>query len=117
MRKDVISNTKTYFLERKSDGFDISENDIPSINPSINPSNEFSFSYRVKLDPIPDVGTLHKLNPREVTELELALQIGDKYDHTDDNRWRDDWNGNLQLIDKDIVINRGQLAKNPHSKR
>ena len=72
----------------------------------------------IKLDPIPDSTPLPCLTPREVAQLELSLQIGPKFkDHSDDYTWRDDWNGNLQLIDKDLIMNRSVLANNPMAKQ
>eukprot|EP00559_Dactyliosolen_fragilissimus_P003919 CAMPEP_0184855834 /NCGR_PEP_ID=MMETSP0580-20130426/973_1 /TAXON_ID=1118495 /ORGANISM="Dactyliosolen fragilissimus" /LENGTH=1326 /DNA_ID=CAMNT_0027350471 /DNA_START=326 /DNA_END=4306 /DNA_ORIENTATION=- len=81
------------------------------------PECDPEFASQVNLDPISTYKPFPKLNVREVAELELSLQIGDKFDHSDDNTWRDDWNGNLQLIDKDLVVNRAQLAQNPQSKK
>ena len=72
----------------------------------------------VNLDPIPVSKPLKRLLPREVAQLEKDLQIGQKYsDHSDDYTWKDDWNGNLQMIDKEIIMNRDALAKNPMAKQ
>ena len=45
-----------------------------------------------------------------------ALQIGDQWDHSDESTWREDWSGNLQLIDKDLIMNKDQLAQDPSTK-
>lgn len=75
------------------------------------PKCNLTFSSRVNLEPVPDLPPLPRLSPREVAELELALQIGDKLNHGDENTWREDWSGNLQLIDKDLVMNRDKIAQ------
>lgn len=73
----------------------------------------------INLDPVPESPPLPRLLPREVAQLELALQIGEKFkDHSDgDCTWREDWNGNLQLIRKDLIQNRGELVDNPTRKK
>jgi len=64
-------------------------------------------SIYVKLDELPrSVGILPKLNQTEIEELELALQLDP---NVADEGWKDDWNGNLMLITKEI--------SNPVSKR
>jgi len=80
------------------------------------PDCDPEFRSRVNLDSVPDAAPLPRLTPREVAELELALQIGDQFDDTETNAWREDWNGNLQLIDKDITINRDKMAQNSQTK-
>lgn len=61
----------------------------------------------VKLDELPSPKvTLTKLTQTEIAELELALQLDT---NIEDEGWKDDWNGNLMLITKDI--------SNPVSKR
>ncbi len=72
----------------------------------------------VKLDPIPDAPPLKSLTTEEVSLLESALQIGPRFrDHSDDWSWKGDWNGNLQLLHKDIIVNRDVLASNPSAKK
>lgn len=76
-----------------------------------------AFRSMVNLDPVPDAPPIKKPSPREVAQLELSLQIGDKFsDHSEDTTWREDWNGNLQLLDKDIVMNRDDLVQNAGAK-
>jgi len=72
------------------------------------------FASYVKLDPIPDLGNLPALTPKEFTELERYLQIHDQA-NTEEG-WREDWSGNLQLIDKDLVMNRHIISVQPHIK-
>jgi hypothetical protein len=61
----------------------------------------------VKLDELPSpTVTLTQLTQIEIAELELALQLDPTLE---DEGWKDDWNGNLMLITKDI--------SNPISKR
>jgi hypothetical protein len=82
------------------------------------PECDAYFLSLVKLDPVPSAEALPRLLPREVAQLEHSLQIGPKFkDHSDDYNWRDDWNGNLQLLDKDLVMNREALVKNPMAKQ
>uniref|UniRef100_A0A7S4IKF4 histone deacetylase n=1 Tax=Odontella aurita TaxID=265563 RepID=A0A7S4IKF4_9STRA len=82
----------------------------------IHPLCDPFFASIVNLSPIPDVKPLPLLSPRDIAELESALQIGDKYSHNDDNQWKDDWSGNLQLLDKELLMNRGQIAKDPQTR-
>ena len=84
------------------------DSDMPKCDPD--------FASRVNLDAIPEVKPLPRLSPRDVAELELALQIGQKWDHSDENTWREDWSGNLQLIDKELIMNKDQLAQDPSTK-
>lgn len=46
-------------------------------------------------------------------ELENSLQLGDKYNYSPDDGWKKDWSGNLQLYEKDIVVNQGYVTKHP----
>ena len=46
-------------------------------------------------------------------ELENSLQLGDKYDYSEDDGWKKDWSGNLQLFEKDVVVNSGYATKHP----
>jgi len=84
-------------------------NKIPECDPD--------FASRVNLDPVPDAASLPRLTPRELSELELALQIGGKFEDSKTNSWREDWNGNIQLFDKEIVINLDKVAQNPQTKK
>lgn len=82
------------------------------------PECDAYFRSLVNLDPIPDAPPLKKLTPREFAQLEMSLQIGEKFaDHSDDTAWREDWNGNLQLIDKEIVMNINELDTTPSAKK
>lgn len=101
-----------------ADGFAVSD---PVLSKPKNGNNTESlcdpdFASLVKLDPVPDVTPLPMPSPRDVAELEAALQIGDKYNGGPESGWREDWSGNLQLIDKELIVNRDILAKNPQSK-
>jgi acetoin utilization deacetylase AcuC-like enzyme len=49
-------------------------------------------------------------------ELESALQIGDTFNYDDDDGWKTDWVGNLQLYDKEVIVNKGYLIDNPSVK-
>ena len=75
-----------------------------------------NFTSLVTLDTIPEVEYLPPLSAREFAELELALQIGDKFTHGEDNYWREDWVGNLQLIDKDLLMNKDKMVQRPGTK-
>ena len=46
------------------------------------PECDADFASRVNLSSIPDSTPLPKLTAREITELELSLQIGDKFDRS-----------------------------------
>lgn len=70
----------------------------------------------VKLDNIPDVPPLPKLNSREIIELEKLLQFGDRYNTDPDDEWKADWSGNLQLVERDIVVNREKLIDRSQTK-
>lgn len=82
------------------------------------PECDAYFRSLVKLDPIPGAPPIKKLSPRELAQLELSLQIGDRFsDYSNDTTWREDWNGNLQLIDKEIITNLEELATIPSAKK
>jgi hypothetical protein len=70
----------------------------------------------VDLSHIPGVHPLPRPTPRDMAELELALQIGIRFEQTSENSWREDWSGNLQLIYKEIVVNTDRIALNPQVK-
>lgn len=46
-----------------------------------------------------------------IAELENSLQLGDKYDFSEDDAWKKDWSGNLALFQKDVVVNQGYVTK------
>ncbi len=76
-----------------------------------------SFAELIKLEDIPStVVPLEHLSPRDIAELESSLQIGDKYNHGPDDGWRNDWSGNLQLYDREVVVNRGYIVSQPQIK-
>ena len=75
-----------------------------------------SLAELIKLEEIPDVLPLKQLSLRDIAELESSLQIGDKYNHGPDDGWKNDWTGNLQLYEKDIIVNRGYVTSQPSSK-
>ena len=75
------------------------------------------FASLVDLTPVHSLGDLSVLTPKDLAQLEMALQIGDKFsDFCEESSWREDWNGNLQLIDKEIVLNRDALAQKDTTK-
>ena len=75
-----------------------------------------SFAELIKLEDIPTVVPLHQPALRDIAELGSALQIGDKYHHGADDGWKNDWSGNLQLYDKEVVVNRGYIVSQPSIK-
>lgn len=76
-----------------------------------------SFAELIKLEDIPStVASLAHPSPRDIAELESSLQIGDKYNHGPDDGWRNDWSGNLQLYDREVVVNRGYIVSQPKIK-
>jgi len=80
------------------------------------PESDETYLSIINLETIPHSEPLQKLSPREVCQLEAALQIGDTYsDFSNQYSWQDDWNGNLQLLEKDIILNRDELAKQPNT--
>ena len=82
------------------------------------PECDAAFRSMVKLSPIPNAKPLPKLTYKEFAQLEAALQIGDKYaTYTEHHTWREDWNGNLQLVDKELIMNREDLIQNPEAKK
>lgn len=46
-----------------------------------------------------------------IAELENSLQLGDKYDYSEDDSWCKDWSGNLQLFQKKVIANQGYANK------
>ena len=100
--KDAVHPPSVSLVKQGHD----SESDMP-------PECDPFFASIVDLSPIPNHDPLPVLRPRDVAELESALHIGDKYKHSEDGGWREDWSGNLQLVDKEIVMNRGQIAQDP----
>lgn len=46
-----------------------------------------------------------------IAELENLLQLGDKHDFSEDDAWKKDWSGNLQLYEKNVVVNQGYVRK------
>lgn len=82
------------------------------------PVCDAAFRSLVNLDPVPATDSLPKLTPKEFAQLESSLQIGDKYaGYTEHHVWREDWNGNLQLVDKDLIMNKEDLVKDPEAKK
>lgn len=81
------------------------------------PEYDSFFASLVDLRPVRSLGDLPVLTPKDLAQLEMALQIGDKFsDYCEESSWREDWNGNLQLIDKEIVLNRDALAQKETAK-
>ena len=71
----------------------------------------------IKLEDIPDsVQPLESLTLRDMAELESALQIGETHNYDDDDGWKSDWNGNLLLSQKEVIVNKGYLADQPNAK-
>lgn len=58
---------------------------------------------------IPKVEPLESLTFRDLAELEAALQIGDHYNYGEDDGWKGDWAGNLDLFRKEVVVNKNYL--------
>lgn len=76
------------------------------------PKSAPPFAKYVDLSPIPKLPPLPKLTPVEQTELEKMLQFKKIDSHATLDSWRGDWSGNLQLMDKELVINRNKIARN-----
>jgi len=95
---------------------------VPSANSSVGskddkgPICDPTFASLVKLDPVKTYGPLPLLSARDIAELESSLQIGERFNNGPDDGWRDDWSGNIQLIDKELIMNRDKLAQNPQTK-
>jgi len=62
------------------------------------------FASLVDLSPVPDSDPLPPISDEDREKLENLLQFGDKSHPVDG--WREDWSGNLQLLDKEIVVYR-----------
>ena len=69
-----------------------------------------------QLEIIHEVVPLKPLSLRDLAELENALQLADKYEFSSDDGWKRDWSGNLQLFEKEIVVNQGYVTKYPSLK-
>lgn len=65
---------------------------------------------------IPKVDPLESLTFRDLAELEAALQIGDHYNYGEDDGWKGDWAGNLDLFRKEVVVNKNYLNTQPSAK-
>ena len=65
---------------------------------------------------IPKVDPLERLTFRDLAELEAALQIGDHYNYGEDDGWKGDWAGNLDLFRKEVVVNKNYLNTQPSAK-
>lgn len=65
---------------------------------------------------IPKVEPLESLTFRDLAELEAALQIGDHYNYGEDDGWKGDWAGNLDLFRKEVVVNKNYLNTQPSAK-
>jgi len=65
---------------------------------------------------IPKVDPLDPLTFRDLAELEAALQIGDHYNYGEDDGWKGDWAGNLDLFRKEVVVNKNYLNTQPSAK-
>ncbi len=65
---------------------------------------------------IPKVDPLELLTFRDLAELEAALQIGDHYNYGEDDGWKGDWAGNLDLFRKEVVVNKNYLNTQPSAK-
>ncbi len=89
----------------------------PKISSNL-PECDAAFRSLVNLDPIPETDALPKLTPLQFAQLEAALQIGDKFSaFSEHHTWREDWNGNLQLFDKELIMNKEDVVKNPGAKK
>lgn len=86
----------------------------PDFTPS-QPLCDPSLTKFVKLDNVPEVTPLLSLNPAQIHELETMLQFTDENNNRIDG-WKDDWGGNLQLLEKEIITNRDKLSESPHIK-
>jgi len=65
---------------------------------------------------IPKVDPLESLTFRDLAQLEAALQIGDHYNYGEDDGWKGDWAGNLDLFRKEVVVNKNYLNTQPSGK-
>ena len=65
---------------------------------------------------IPKVDPLDPLTFRDLAELEAALQIGDHFNYGEDDGWKGDWAGNLDLFRKEVVVNKNYLNTQPSAK-
>lgn len=65
---------------------------------------------------IPKVDPLGSLTFRDLAELEAALQIGDHFNYGEDDEWKGDWAGNLDLFRKEVVVNKNFLNVQPSAK-
>lgn len=82
------------------------------------PECDPAFLSLVKLEPIPPAPPLTRLTPRELVQLETSLQIGPQFEKVvNEFTWRQDWNGNLQMIEKDILMNQAEIMSNSTVKR
>lgn len=75
------------------------------------------FASLVDLSPVPDSDPPPVITDSERRMLERLLQLGDVQFSTFESRdgWREDWSGNLQLLDKEIWVNLNDSPE-PHAK-
>mmetsp|Transcript_20742 Transcript_20742/g.25697 ORF Transcript_20742/g.25697 Transcript_20742/m.25697 type:complete len:1163 (-) Transcript_20742:758-4246(-) len=109
----VPSNTPSAALQKNASDGNSTKKSTTTCDPT--------FATYVKLDPVPEgIPPLAQLNTREIAELEKSLQFNNYFPHnignnSDDGGWRDDWSGNLQLVDKDILLNAEEILKSPQN--
>jgi hypothetical protein len=80
-----------------------------------NPPFDPLFASLVNLDLVPDSEALPKLSDEQLKELEGMLQFGDVANPGDS--WKEDWSGNLQFVDKEIITNPLQVKADPMGTR
>ena len=128
MEDDVIEETKDYqskiddndTLSVSSKHVDVSESFVAQeraeskmeerVSNEIIDANLLLEKLSCTLDPVPDVTSLPKLDRNDEYFLEAVLQI----DEDSDENWQhDDWAGNLNFIDKEIILNKDKVKENP----
>lgn len=95
----AVNNVKGMSTEPNSHLFDYDQEYVSRLDRSEIPS---------------DVEDLPLLTTRELAELELALQIEKS---PNDDGWPNDWNGTLDMIYTDILLDKDRISENPHGKR
>ncbi len=70
--------------------------------------------YNGQLDELPDLLPMPMISKFEECFLDAILQIDDD---DSNEKWQEDWSGNLNFIDKEIILNRDLIKKNPSARK
>ena len=123
IKKDYSTSSKIVLSDSNSQASNKStsykpNNALTSIPLATNPKKRklCPLADLINPEPLLDQPPLKPLNAYEKSELERLLQFKNLDKTSFDDYWRDDWGGNLQLVDKEITMNREQILRIPSLK-